>query len=164
MKFGISAPFSVCCALVATSLFAGDATTQTGDQPQTRSNLQTALHGEAYAFVKYSLFAEQARREGHADIAAQFEAAAKKERHEHFAELAALYELVGTTEQNLKDAIAGETSEATSIYPNFAATALSEGNQAAAALFEELAGDERTHAAEFSAALSSLREAQGGAH
>ena len=37
--------------------------------PQTRENLLKAMHGEAFAFVKYTLFALQARKNCHEALA-----------------------------------------------------------------------------------------------
>ena len=59
-------------------------------QDQTRQNLCTAMHGEAFAYVKYLLFAEYAREEGRMDLAELFERTAQVERFEHFREEAQL--------------------------------------------------------------------------
>ncbi|SER95140.1 Rubrerythrin [Pedococcus cremeus] len=64
--------------------------------------------------------------------------------------------LVGTNAANLKDAIAGETYEHTTMYPGFAKQAAKDHCTAAKTLFTEIAGDEGTHAAAFTVALRSL--------
>lgn len=127
----------------------GNAWAETNHDQTTRDSLLTALKGEAFAYVKYTLFAEKAAQEGYPEVAGRFRAAAHKERFEHFMELAKEYGLVGSTAANLADAIDGERSEATKIYPGFAKQARSEGREKAAALFDELAGDEAKHEAEF---------------
>lgn len=149
--------------LVALSLLTASISGQGGDQSmtsrtqtQTHENLSTALHGEAFAYVKYILYAEKARKEGYRDVAEAFELAAKKERYEHFAELAEHYGLVGTTAENLAEAIAGEVNEATKLYPDFARTAMKDGERSVADRFEELAGDEGQHAKEFASLLRAI--------
>lgn len=129
---------------------------------QTMENLHTAMKGEAFAYVKYTLYAEQARKNGHPEIADLFENAAKVERYEHFAEEAELAELVGTDEENLRDAIQGETYESTKMYKDFADQAASVEDHAAAERFEEIRQDEMKHRAMFEAALRKLqKESQG---
>jgi len=53
---------------------------------QTLANLSTAMHGEAFAYVKYMLFAESARKSGDPELALLLEQTAKMERFEHFAD------------------------------------------------------------------------------
>lgn len=129
-------------------------------QGKTRANLEAALRGEAFAYVKYNLYAAQARKEGYEDIAKAFEKIADQERMEHLAEFASLYGLVGDTAKNLQDAIRDEGKEVSVIYPEFAATARAEGDTAAAERFEEIARDEQTHVNEFQSLLQSLRAPQ----
>ncbi len=126
---------------------------------KTLENLHTAMKGEAFAYLKYSLYAEQARKSGHPEIADMFENAAKVERFEHFAEEAELAGLVGTDEENLRDAIEGENYEATTMYREFAEQATSVEDHAAAERFEEIRKDEAKHRAMFEAALEKLTQA-----
>ena len=51
---------------------------------KTMDNLSTAMHGEAFAYVKYLLYAEHARKNGNKELAELFEKTAKVERFEHF--------------------------------------------------------------------------------
>ncbi|MFO0511673.1 MAG: rubrerythrin family protein [Gammaproteobacteria bacterium] len=60
------------------------------------------------------------------------------------------------TEQNLKDAFAGETHEYTDMYPGMAKTARDEGFDEIADWFETLAKAERSHANRFTKALESI--------
>ena len=67
-------------------------------------------------------------------------------------------EPIGTTEQNLKAAIAGETHEYTDMYPGMAKQARSEGFAEIADWFETLAKAERSHANRFQKALDQLAD------
>jgi rubrerythrin len=124
----------------------------------TKANALTAMHGEAFAYAKYTAYAGQASRTGKRSVAKQFLRTASVELNDHFADEAVIAGLVGTNEANLADAIAGETYEATTMYPGFAATATAEGCTAAADLFTEIAADEAVHAAAYQTALSSLSD------
>ena len=63
---------------------------------------------------------------------------------------------IGSTSENLKAAIAGETHEYTDMYPGMAKTARDEGHDEIADWFETLAKAERSHANRFTKALESL--------
>ena len=128
---------------------------------QTHQNLETAMHGEAFAYAKYMLFAEHARQSGHPEIAKLFEDAAKTERFEHFAEEAQLAGLVGSDADNLRDAIKGEHYETTQMYPKFSSQAQAAGDKAAAERFGEVAKDEAKHRDAFQKALDSLAPGSG---
>lgn len=123
---------------------------------RTRENLFAALHGEAFAYARYSLFAAAARDRGEPDVAALFEGLAAVELREHFAELAALADLVGTDADNLAAAIQDENEEAEVGYPSFAAQAQAVGETAVADRFTEIAEDERAHAQALEGALEDL--------
>ncbi len=123
---------------------------------QTQQNLSTAMHGEAFAYVKYMLFAEEARRSGQPELAALFEKTAQTERFEHFAEEAKLAGLVGSSEDNLRDAIKGESYEVAMMYRQFAQEAEEAGDYAAADRFSEIRKDEMTHRDAYKAALEKL--------
>ncbi len=124
--------------------------------PETRDNLKTAMHGEAFAHAKYLLYADQARKSGNTEIADLFERTGKQERVEHLAEQAELVNLVRDDEANLKDAIAGESYEVDTMYPEFAAKARAAGDTVAADRFEEIRRDEINHRDAFKAALERL--------
>ena len=64
---------------------------------------------------------------------------------------------IGSTAQNLKAAIAGETHEYTDMYPGMAKTAREEGFEEIADWFETLAKAERSHANRFQKALDAMR-------
>lgn len=123
----------------------------------TLDNLSTAMHGEAFAYVKYLLFAERARKSGNEELGDLFEKTAKIERFEHFAEEAQLAGLVGSDADNLKDAIDGESYEVDAMYLEFAEKAKAAGDAAAASRFEEVRHDEMAHRDAFKAALAKLK-------
>jgi rubrerythrin len=124
----------------------------------TKANALTAMHGEAFAYAKYTAFAGEAARNGSPSISALFTRTAKVELTEHFADEAEIAGLVGSDASNLADAIAGETFEATTMYPEYAAQATADGCTAAAELFTEIAADEAAHAAAYTQALASLTD------
>jgi rubrerythrin len=119
----------------------------------TRRDLEDAMKGEAFAYLKYLSFAEQARKDGRPDIAEQFEKTAKVKRGEHFAEHAKLAGLVRSDAENLSDAIKGENYETMTMYPDMAKRASAAGDLEVAKHFEEVAGDEAKHRDQFKAAI-----------
>jgi rubrerythrin len=123
---------------------------------QTQANLLTALHGEAFAYAKYMLYAEHARQQGRKELADLFEATARTELFEHFAEEAELAGLVGDDAANLREAIGGEAYEVDTMYRTFAEQAQAAGDNAAAARFTEVRQDETHHRDAFTAALNRL--------
>ena len=124
--------------------------------PRSRKNLIEAMHGEAFAYAKYKLFARQARESGHFEVADLFERTADQEFFEHFAEQAELMGLVGNTEQDIQDAIAGESYEVDTMYRKFADEAKADGDAQVAHRFEEIRQDETAHQLEFEEALTKL--------
>ncbi|MFA6243630.1 MAG: ferritin family protein [Candidatus Hydrogenedentales bacterium] len=127
--------------------------------PQTRRNLVKAMRGEAFAFVKYTLFAQQARKNGREELATLFEKTAETERMEHFAEEAELAWLVGTDDDNLRNAIRGESFEVETMYREFAEEAAAAGDSEAASRFAEVGRDEMKHRDAFKAALEEFEVA-----
>ncbi|HEX5156787.1 MAG TPA: ferritin family protein [Ktedonobacterales bacterium] len=123
---------------------------------QTQANLLTALHGEAFAYAKYLLYAEHARQQGRKELADLFEATARTELFEHFAEEAELAGLVGDDTANLREAIGGEAYEVDTMYRTFAEQAQAAGDNAAAARFVEVRQDETHHRDAFTEALNRL--------
>jgi rubrerythrin len=130
---------------------------------QTNENLLTAMHGEAFAYAKYRLFAEHARQQGRNELAELFEATARTELYEHFSEEAQLLGLVGDDAANLQNALGGETYEVDSMYRTFAEQAQAAGDLAAAERFAEVRQDEARHRDAFRTALTSLQGSAGRA-
>ena len=109
------------------------------------------MHGEAFAYAKYMLFAERARQNGNTALEQLFEKTAKEELLEHFAEEAALAGLVGSDTKNLEDAIQGESYEVDTMY---AEQAFSAGEKAVGERFAEIHEDEVKHRDRFKEALA----------
>jgi rubrerythrin len=95
----------------------------------TKENLNEAFAGESQANQKYRAFAKKAEREGFPNIAKLFKTTAEAERIHAEGHLGAL-DGVGSTIENLKGAIAGETYEYTKMYPPMFELASSENNKA----------------------------------
>jgi rubrerythrin len=121
----------------------------------TVQNLQVAFAGESQANRKYLAFAHQAEKEGYPQIAKLFRAAADAETIHALAHLSNMGG-VGSTLENLRHAVAGETYEFTEMYPGFARTARDEGFDEVAEWFETLAKAEKSHAGRFTKGLQSL--------
>jgi rubrerythrin len=158
MKIGQSIPVALgaIAAAAALTTVAGYAAPH-NRAPQVQKDLEAAMKGEALAYAKYMLFAEQARAHGHPDLAALYETTAKTERLEHFREHAELAGVMNSSDaDNLRDAIAGETYETTTMYPEMASRAQKAQDQQAAARFAEIGKDERKHRDAFAAALAKL--------
>jgi rubrerythrin len=131
---------------------------------KTHENLKTAFAGESQANRRYLYFAQKADVEGHPDIAALFRSVAEGETGHAFGHFDYLAQVgdpvtdvpVGTTQQNLKSAIEGETYEYTEMYPGFAKTAREEGFEEIAEWMETLARAEKSHAGRFQKGLETL--------
>jgi rubrerythrin len=149
-------PFALACALAGTML-AGTAFAEETLNPQTRKNLEAAMHGEAYANLKYQAYAEHARKSGHPEIAKLFDENANVEANEHFAREADALGLAKSDQANLADAMAGEHYENTKMYVDFANQAEAAGDKKVAALFRQIAADEGDHYASYKAAADKLR-------
>ena len=122
---------------------------------KTPENLMAAFAGEAEANRKYTAYAKKAEKEGKLNAAKLFRAAAVAETiHalKHF-EVAGK---IGSTEENLKDGIKGETYEYKEMYPPFIKQAEAEGNKAAAMSFTFAMKAEEVHAGSYKDALENL--------
>jgi rubrerythrin len=122
----------------------------------TSENLQAAFAGESQANRRYLAFAKKAEEEGKPQIAKLFRAAAAAETVHAHAHLRAM-KGVGTTEENLTAAIAGEAYEFQTMYPDFVALAEKEGQRNALASFRNALTVEKTHHDLFSQALAALK-------
>lgn len=124
---------------------------------RSRRNLLEAMRGEAFAFAKYKLFAKHARGSGENELADLFDKTADQEYMEHFTEQADLLQLVGSDEQDVKDAIAGESFEVDTLYKRFAEEARDDGDEQVAHRFEEIRRDEVFHQLAFHEALLKIQ-------
>jgi rubrerythrin len=131
---------------------------------RTEDNLKEAFAGESQANRRYLYFAAKADVEGYNDVSTVFRSTAEGETghaHGHLEYLEAVGdpatgEPIGSTDKNLRSAIAGETYEYTDMYPGMAKTAREEGFEEIADWFETLAKAERSHANRFQKALDTL--------
>jgi rubrerythrin len=123
-------------------------------ETKTMENLMKAFAGESQANRKYLSYAKKAEAEGRRNAAKLFRAAADAETIHALKE----FELAGkvrTTEENLKDAVAGETHEYKEMYPEFIQEAQTEGNKAAVTAFSYASQAEEVHAKLYLEALES---------
>jgi rubrerythrin len=120
----------------------------------TLENLKTAFAGESQANRKYLAFARKAEQEGYPQIAKLFRAAAEAETIHalgHFQNLGG----VGSTADNLREAIAGETYEYSEMYPPMLEQAEREGHRAKT-MFGYATKAEKVHATLYQQALDLL--------
>ena len=119
----------------------------------------TAFAGESQARNKYTFFASQAKKDGYEQIAAIFQETADNEK-EHAKLWFKLLNggAIGSTEENLKSAAAGENYEWTDMYAEFAKTAKEEGFARIAYLFEEVGKIEKEHEERYLKLLENVKE------
>jgi rubrerythrin len=122
----------------------------------TKANLEAAMHGEAYANLKYLRYADQAEAAGKPELAKLFRASANIEANEHFDREAQALQLGSGNARNLEDAMKGEHYENVTMYVNFAKEATAAGDAKVAAMFRQIAVDEGTHYDAYKAALARL--------
>jgi len=133
---------------------------------RTHENLKAAFAGESQANRRYLYFANKADVEGHPEVAMLFRSTAEGETghaHGHLDYLAQVGDPatdlpIGSSSDNLKSAVAGETHEYTDMYPGMSREARDEGFEEIADWFETLAKAERSHANKFAKALESLND------
>ena len=133
---------------------------------KTHQHLKEAFAGESQANRRYLYFAAKADVEGQNDVASVFRSTAEGETghaHGHLEYMEACGDPatdlpIGSSRNNLKAAIAGETHEYTDMYPGMSKTARAEGFGEIADWFETLAKAERSHANRFQKALDGLAD------
>ncbi len=120
-----------------------------------KDNLEAAFTGESMANRRYLAFAKKADSEGYPQIAKLFRAAAAAETvhaHNHLQRMGG----VGTTMDNLKEAIGGEKYEFETMYPEFIEEAKKEEDNRALWSFEVANKVEKVHARLFEKALEEI--------
>ena len=120
----------------------------------TTKNLQDAFAGESQASQKYRAFARKAEQDGMPNVAHLFRTAAEAEvihAQGHFRAM----DGVGSTSDNLKAAIEGETYEYTTMYPPMLAEAEAEGHKAKL-MFGFALKAEKVHAELYKKALEAV--------
>jgi|SRR5580765_6891708 len=148
------APFYLLSLVLLASPFAiREATANKTHQVSSRmrAQLRIAMRTEAFNYAKYSLYAQQARRNGNNNLADIFEKAADTKRYEHFTVEAKLVGLVETESENLKEAVQGESRDEV-MYFDLAKEAAGDGD----ALAERHFDDFRRKAAEQRDAFKAL--------
>jgi len=136
----------------------------------TEQNLLKAFAGECQAKNHYEFFAEKAKAEGYEQIAAFFEKTALQEQS-HAKQFFKFLEggdveiktvfatgIADRTSENLATAINEESSEWTTLYPQFSEIAKEEGFPAIAAIFKMIAKVEAEHEKRFKKLLKSIEE------
>ena len=131
---------------------------------KTEENLKEAFASEAQANRRYPYFAQKADIEGCPDTAALFRSVAEGETGHAFGHFDLLADVgdpvtglpIGSTEDNLKSAVAGEVYEYSEMYPGFSKIARDEGFDEIAEWFETLARAEKSHAGRFQKGLNEL--------
>jgi rubrerythrin len=133
---------------------------------RTHENLKHAFAAESQANRRYLYFARVADIEGYPDIGGLFRDTSEAETGHAFGHMDFLKQAgdpvtdveFGSTRQNLKSAVDGETYEYTQMYPGMAKVAREEGLLEIAQWFETLAKAERSHAGRFGKGLEGLPE------
>lgn len=124
---------------------------------RTEANLAYAFSGESQARTKYTFYASQAKKDGFEQIAAIFLETAENEK-EHAKLWFKLIHGIGSTDENLKDAAAGENEEWTRMYKEFAEVAHEEGFHDIAEQFELVAKIEKTHEERYLKLLENFKD------
>ncbi len=135
---------------------------------KTEKNILTAFIGESQARNKYTYSASIAKKEGFVQISNFFTETANQEK-EHAKRLFKLLEggeveitagfpagRIGTTEENLKEALGGEHFEWSEMYPSYAKTARDENLENIAKIFEAIAVAEKQHEKRYKALLNNI--------
>jgi rubrerythrin len=120
-------------------------------------DLQAAFAGESQANRKYLAFAQKAVQEGYPQVARLFRAAAEAETVHAHAHLRAMSG-IGTTADNLKEAMNGENYEATAMYPEFIKDAEADKDQKALRSFNYALEAEKVHEQLYKGALETLEQ------
>ena len=123
---------------------------------KTETNLLAAFEGASEARNKYTYFASKAKKDGYVQIAKIFEETANNEKEHAKIWFKLLNGGIGSTEENLKAAAAGENYEWTDMYATFAKEAREEGFDDIARLFEQVAEIEKEHEARYLKLLANV--------
>ena len=125
------------------------------ENTETMNNLAQAFAGESQANRKYLAFAEKADKEGYPQAAKLFRAAAHAETVHALSHLKTMGK-IGSTKENLKAAIEGETFEFTKMYPVMIEKAKEEDQTEAFKSFSYANSVEVQHASLYQQALDNL--------
>ena len=126
---------------------------------KTEKNLMEAFSGESQARNKYTYYASKAKKDGYVQIAALFEETANNEKAHAKIWFKYLHGgAVAGTEENLKDAAAGENYEWTDMYDRMAKEAREEGFDEIAAKFEMVGAIEKHHEERYRKLLKNIED------
>lgn len=139
---------------------------------ETEKCLLKSFAGESQARQRYTMFAKVAKNEGYMQVAAIFEETANQEK-EHaermfkymeggMVEITVSYPAgkIGTTEENLIEAAAGEHEEWAQDYPAFAEIAEKEGFKQIATMYRMIAKVENMHEDRYKALLARVQSGE----
>lgn len=126
---------------------------------KTEKNLQEAFAGESQARNKYTYFASVAKKAGYEQIAALFLKTADNEK-EHAKLWFKALGGIGTVEENLEAAAAGENYEWTDMYDRMAKEADEEGFTELAEQFRGVAAIEKTHEERYRRLLDNVKKGE----
>jgi rubrerythrin len=121
----------------------------------TKENLASAFAGESQANRRYLAFAKKAVEDGFPNLAKLFKAAAAAETihaHNHLRVMGG----VGSTAENVQEAINGETFEFKQMYPEYLETSMEAGEAQATWSFDVALQVEEIHAGLYEAALEAV--------
>lgn len=126
---------------------------------KTLQHLMDSFAGESQANRKYLAYSKKAEKEGKLNAAKLFKAASDAEAL-HAQKHLEVAGKIKSTEDNLLDAVAGETYEFESMYPEFIKDAEAEGNKAAINTFKLAMEAEKVHAKLYKEALENLENTE----
>src|SRR4030042_4733391 len=126
---------------------------------KTVDDLKAAFAGESQANRKYLAFAKKADADGYPQLAKLFRAVAAAETVHALSHFRAL-DGVGSTNDNLKAAIAGENYEVVTMYPDFIQDAETESVKRALTSFKWAWEVEKVHEELYRNALAALESQQ----
>lgn len=125
---------------------------------KTEKNLMEAFSGESQARNKYTFYASAAKKAGYEQLAALYLETADQEKEHAKLWFKELHNGIGNTDENLKDAAAGENYEWTDMYVRMARDAEEEGFSDLAAKFRLVASVEAAHEKRYLKLLDSLKK------
>lgn len=138
------------------------------------ANLSAAFTGETTASAKYAVYARKAQEEGFPEIALLFKAASTSENIHANNHRSVMEEMavtipdvnpaftVKTTKENLEDALAGESYEIATMYPEFMGNASAANAQLALISLNYAFKTEQKHKLLYEQALAALEGSQAG--
>jgi rubrerythrin len=121
----------------------------------THDNLQASFAGESQAHIRYSVFAERAKKDGLGNIARLFEAAAASEQIHAGKHLEAM-DGVQDTPSNLTAAAGGEEFEIEEMYPSYISIAERQAEKKAMRTMNNALQAEKIHLALYRKAAEDL--------